>query len=493
MKKFTRTFLSLSLAAAVGLLVFNGSATSAQIPQKNPPAMKLNDPMPSNLFVELGKIINPTVVNIATLAIPKTYRGGQRDPLLDMLEQLYGVPIMPRQPQAPPSSRGKARPFGLGTGFIIREDGLIVTNNHVIQGADGIQVQLSEGSEKVYDAKVIGFDERTDIALIKITPDGKLPVAALGSSKDLEVGEWVAAFGNPFGHGHSMTKGIISSKGREIGEINRIPLLQTDASINPGNSGGPLVNTKGYVIGVNSAIDARAQGIGFAIPIDEVKAIIPQLEKSGRIEKGYIGATLGDLDPQIDPSYLGLEEPEGAVITSLDSKGPAAKAGVMPYDIVVEFNGKKIRSSNDLVDRVADVKKGNSVSMKVIRDRKPLTVKLTVADRPDLPARGRFTPEPSQYKGQKAPFNLGFSVFDVNEELRQQYRIPPDVKKPMIISIERGSLASLAGLRVGDLILDVNKKSVTKALDVLKNLKKGSNTLRIARGNILLLVTIDTK
>jgi len=463
----------------------------AQIPQKTPPTMKLSDPLPANLFVELGKAINPAVVNISTLAIPRVPRGGmQRDPMLEMLEQFYGVPMQQRQ--QPPVAPGKPRPFGLGTGFIIREDGLIVTNNHVIQGADGIQVQLTENAAKLYDAKVIGYDERTDIALIKINPDGKLPVAALGSSKDLEVGEWVAAFGNPYGHGHSMTKGIVSSKGREIGEINKIPLIQTDASINPGNSGGPLVNTKGYVIGVNSAIDARAQGIGFAIPIDEVKAIIPQLEKSGRIQKGFIGVRLGDIDPNVDPAYLGLEEPEGAVITGVEKNGAAARGGLRAYDIVVEFNGKKVKSSTDLMDSVGDAKIGSTATVKVIRERKPLTAKVAINERPDF-SQAKNDAAPKNYKGQKAPFGLGFSVMDLTPDLREEFQLPPDAQNPMIIEVERGSIAAIAGLRVGDLILDVNKKEVTKALDVSKVLKKGSNTLRLARGNRLMIVTIDTK
>lgn len=481
-----KIFFALIVFAAAGL-------GQAQVPQKTPPPMKLSDPMPANLFVELGKAINPAVVNISTLAIPKTPRGGMmRDPMLDMLEQFYGVPM---QQQAPPPQRRvptKPVPYGLGTGFIIREDGLIVTNNHVVQGADGIQVQLTENASKLYDAKVIGYDERTDIALIKINPDGKLPVAALGSSKDLEVGEWVAAFGNPYGHGHSMTKGIISSKGREIGEINKIPLLQTDASINPGNSGGPLVNTKGYVIGVNSAIDARAQGIGFAIPIDEVKAIIPQLEKSGHIEKGFIGVRLGDIDPNVDPSYLGLEEPEGAVITGIEKNGPANKAGLRPYDIVVEFNGKKIKSSTELMDNVGDAKIGSTATVKVIRDRKNVSTKITIAQRPNF-NQAKTETETKNYKGQKAPFNLGFSVADLSSDLRQEFEVPPDVQNPMIIEVERGSTASMAGLRVGDIILDVNKKEITKALDISKTLKKGTNTIRLARGNRLMIVTLDTK
>jgi len=481
MKKFLFVFISVVLSAGVG---------QTQVPQKNPPPMKLSEPLPANIFVELGRIVNPAVVNISTLAIPKDANNGRmRDPMLDLLEQFYGMPIRPQQPL--PRKNGKPQPYGLGTGFIIREDGLIVTNSHVIQGADGIQVQLSEKADKLYDAKVIGFDERTDIALIKINPDGKLPVVALGSSKDLEVGDWVAAFGNPYGHGHSMTKGIISSKGREIGEINKIPLLQTDASINPGNSGGPLVNTKGYVIGVNSAIDARAQGIGFAIPIDEVKAILPQLEKSGHIEKGYIGANLGDLDQSIDPEYLGLKETQGAVIIGLQ-EGPAAKAGARPYDIVTEFNGRKITSSLELMDAVSDAKIGSTATMKVVRNRKPVTLKVTVAARPNMNARREKTP-PRNYSGQKAPFDLGFSVGDLTPELRNEYQIAPNVRSPMILEVERGSLASLAGLRVGDLIVDVNKKEVTRALDVSKFLKKGSNTLRLVRGGNLMIVTIDTK
>ena len=284
------------------------ATSESQLFQKNPPALKLTDPLPGNLFVELAKAINPAVVNISTSVIP---RGRQRrDPMMEMLEQFYGMPMQP-PPGGPGGSGPAGRPqrMGLGTGFIIRDDGLIVTNAHVINGADVVEVQLTENADKWYKAEVIGSDERTDIALIKIKPDEKLIVAALGDSSLSQVGEWVAAFGNPYGHGHTMTKGIISSLGREIGEINRLPLIQTDASINPGNSGGPLVNSKGLVIGVNSAIDARAQGIGFAIPIDEVKRIIPQLEKSGSIRKGYLGVVLGDVRSPHRARRLGPRRP----------------------------------------------------------------------------------------------------------------------------------------------------------------------------------------
>lgn len=471
------------LLATMLYFAFSNHQIMAEIPQKSPPAMKLNDPLPSNLFVELGKIINPTVVNISTAAKPRGSRG-YRDPMLDMLEQMLGSPIPQQQDSRP-------HMMGLGTGFIIREDGLIVTNNHVIDKADIIQVQLSEKSEKLYEAKVIGRDERGDIALIKIKPDGKLPVAALGSSKDLEVGEWVAAFGNPFGHGHTMTKGIISSKGREIEEINRIPLLQTDASINPGNSGGPLVNTKGFVIGVNSAIDARAQGIGFAIPIDEVKKMIPELEARGKVRKGYIGVALGDLDPAAAED-LGLNEYRGAVIMGVEPQGPAAKAGIKPYDIVTEFNGKKIKNSMDLSDAVGDSAIGQKSNVKVLRDRKNINLNITTLERPDEIGNGYMKKSLESYNGQKAPFNLGFSVIDLDSKNRQDWGIAPEVQKPIVIEVERGSLANQAGIQVGDIILEVNQKEVSKAKDVLKYLNKKSNTLRLVRGNRVMILSFET-
>nr|WP_295905948.1 trypsin-like peptidase domain-containing protein [uncultured Bdellovibrio sp.] len=472
----------LFLALAVSLSVQPTYAQQTQTLPKEAPKLKLSEPLPANLFVELAKAINPAVVNISTTALPKNMPRG-RDPMLDMLEQLYGFRMPPQQQQQRPQQ------IGLGTGFVIREDGLIVTNNHVIAGADIINVQLSEKSKDVYEATLIGSDERTDIALIKITPKEKLPVAVLGSSKDLEVGEWVAAFGNPFGHGHSMTKGIVSSKGRDITEINKIPLIQTDASINPGNSGGPLVNTKGQVVGVNSAIDARAQGIGFAIPIDEVKSVISILETKGRIARGYIGAALGDLDPDA-AEYLGLGDVRGAVVTNMDPKGPAAKAGFKIYDIVTEFNGKTINGSLDLIDAVSDAPIGKPAKAKILRNGKAVNVSVNVAERADDKQRVVRAAQKT-YQGQKAPFNLGFTIVDPTPELRAEWGLPDDMKQPVVIETERASQASKSGLRVGDVVLDVNKKPVDNSKDVLKNLKKGQNTLRIARNTRIQIINIE--
>lgn len=350
-----------------------------QLPATPLPTMKLNDALPANLFVELAKAINPSVVNISTSALA---RRGPKDPMQEMLERFYGLP-----PQNDNSWGNKPRRVGLGTGFIIRADGLILTNAHVIRDADIIEVQLSDNADKQYKAEVIGSDQRTDIALIKIKPDVKLTVVSLGSSKDLEVGEWVAAFGNPYGHGHSMTKGIISSKGRAIQEINKIPLLQTDASINPGNSGGPLVNSRGQVIGVNSAIDARAQGIGFAIPIDEVKAILPQLEQKGGLQKGFVGLSLDDVDNQT-AAYLKMDDDNrGSVIVNVQPNGPADKAGLQTYDIVMSVDDKKIKNTQDLVDTISDKTIGSKIKVKFLRNNKgeaiEKTATVTIIERPD--------------------------------------------------------------------------------------------------------------
>lgn len=452
----------------------------AQVPQANPPAMKLSDPIPANLFAELGRIINPAVVNISTSALPKGRRAQmQQDPLRELLEQFYGIN---------PQPQNRPRQMSLGTGFIIRDDGLILTNAHVVAGADVINVQLTESTEKTYVAKVIGSDQRTDIALIKIDAEKKLPVAALGSSDETQVGEWVAAFGNPFGHGHSLTKGIISSKGRQIGEINKIPLLQTDASINPGNSGGPLVNSKGFVIGVNSAIDARAQGIGFAIPIDEVKKILPDLEQRGRIRRGYIGVALGEVDPRA-AAELGLDDKDGvgAMIMSVSPGEPAAKAGLKAYDIVTEFNGRKIKRSLDFMDAVSDSPIGKKAPLKVIRDQKTLTLSVEVMERPSDEVLGRAGP--ARIEGESIP-QLGMSVALLTREQKMEWGFTPELDKPVITQVEPGSTAAKGGLVPGDVLIEVNRKAVASAGDVKKNLRKSSNSFKIVRKNRMIIVTI---
>jgi serine protease Do len=462
-----------------GLMI--ATAAPFAFAQRAAPTLKLGDPLPGNLFVELARAVNPAVVNISTKVRPRQAQM-YRDPFFDMLEQMYGLHGIPAQPQQP----NTPRPHSLGTGFIIRDDGLIVTNNHVIEGADEVDVQIDEKSEKLYKAKIIGSDERTDIALIKI--EGKnFPALSLGSSKDAQVGEWVAAFGNPFGQGHTMTKGIISAKGRELAEINRFPMIQTDAPINPGNSGGPLVNSHGQVIGVNSAIDPRAQGIGFAIPIDEVKNLLPQLEKLGRIKKGYLGIQLADLDPQAAMA-LGLKDLEGAVVARVEKGSPAAKAGILTYDVITEFNAAKIHNSIELRNVIADTTIGNKVPLKVIREGKAKSLEVTVGEFQD-----RVPPVAREGKkgGSKAPFDLGFSLQDLNPQLRKEFEIEEDVTKPIIVEVTPQSIAAGAGLMPGDVVLDVNRKEVSSAAETLKSFKKGTNTLRVVRQQAVIFITLE--
>ncbi len=442
---------------------------------------KSSAPLAANAFIELAKKVNPAVVNISTTVLPKfkmPYGRGARDPFYDMLEQFYGFNLAP---QARPQT-------ALGTGFVIRKDGLIITNNHVIAGADKIQVQFEEKG-KSFEAKLIGADERTDIALLKI--DGnQFPIIPLGDSSIVEVGEWVAAFGNPFGNGHTMTKGIISAKGRDLSEINKFPLLQTDAPINPGNSGGPLVNLMGEVIGVNSAIDARAQGIGFAIPIDGVKKLLPQLEKNGHVKKGYLGVGLADINPQT-VSALGLsEQTEGVIIAEVEPQSPADKAGLLPYDIVTHIGDKKITSSFEFRDSIADAEINKPIMIKVLREGRSRQLTATINELPQKSVGRNLQNKLKNTFSINDPLNLGFSIADINSDLKKEFGLSDDIDKPLIIGVSPGSPSAQAGLLIGDVILDINKKEIKKASDVKMHLKKGANTFRIYRGGSILFLVI---
>lgn len=512
MKKPIRVLLLPTFLLSLGLLVsvhFPDSANSKTDEPSGPPTvtvplpkpmdkaeedlkkqipldpLKLGDPLPRNLFVELSKLINPTVVSITTSTTPRLQRR-YRDPLQDFLEEFWGgrggLPRMRQQPMT-----------GLGTGFIIRENGLIITNTHVINQADVIKVQLDSASEKFYEAEIIGRDTRTDIALIKIDAKKPLPHARLGSSKDVQVGEWVAAFGNPYGHAHTMTKGIVSAIGREISELNRFPFIQTDASINPGNSGGPLVNTQGLVIGVNTAIDARAQGIGFAIPIDNVKQVVAVLEKGDYIRRGYIGVGIASVDEAV-AAQLGMTEATGAIISQTVRGGPADKAGLRPYDIIIDVNGKKISGPADLQNVVAGLDIGSKAKIKIWRfnergDRQEKTFSVAVAENPE--DKRSVTKPAKQYFGQKVPFNLGFKIADWSEDLAREFGLSEsEPRHPIVTEVERQSPAAAAGFQPGDVILDVNRETVNRASDVLRKLKKGRNIIRLMRGNVIVIVTI---
>jgi len=484
------------------------------------PAIKKGDPLPANRFVDLAKLVNPAVVNISTATVQRYQpRGGRgRDPFFDLFElYMMGDPRMRQQPMQ-----------ALGTGFIIRDDGLIITNNHVVEGADTVKVQINENDKETYDAKVIGLDKSSDLALIKIDAKRKLPFIRLGSSKELEVGEWVAAFGNPFGHGHSMTKGIISAIGREIDEINLYPFIQTDASINPGNSGGPLVNIRGEVIGVNAAIDARAQGIGFAIPVDNVKSLLPQLEKDGKIKRGYMGVALQDISDE-EAASIDLKTSKGALVVHVEPGSPADKGGVKPRDLIIEFNGRAIKNSTELSKEVLKVSLGDAVKVKLNRRGKMMDLTVKISDRPAEPklaarddsgmggffggrggggfggGRGFVDPRDdgrgglggrggSDSKALRSD-KLGFAVVDYSKELLMQMGLLPlSEPRPIVTMVDPMSPAGAAGLEPGDIILDVNQKSVTKAKDVISGLKKSSlNAIRVLKGDRIVAVFIRSK
>ncbi|MCB0351524.1 MAG: trypsin-like peptidase domain-containing protein [Bdellovibrionales bacterium] len=472
-------------SVTIGFAAFQLSTHEASA--QSSPKMNLSDPLPANVFIELAKVINPTVVNISTSTNPRirTRRYGHpQDPFQNMIEQFMG-----------PQQRGPLRPQqALGTGFIIRADGLILTNNHVVEDADVIKVQLSENDNTSYTAELIGRDKRTDLALIKIDAKKKLPFATLGSSQSLQVGEWVAAFGNPLGLGHTTSKGIISAIGREIDELNRFPFVQTDASINPGNSGGPLVNLKGEVIGVNSAIAANGQGIGFAIPIDEAKTVIKVLEKEGVIKRGFLGINMYPypINPQA-AQEMGLTSTNGVLVVGVTPGSPAHKSGLKEYDFIIKFNKQDVDSSPTLSRLISDAEVGRTYDIEIIRSGKKSKVKVTLEEHPDDKQQANL--KKKVYRGQKAPYDLGFTITNYTKDIAEEYGLAP-LKRPypVVIDIEDGSPAAKSGLGIGDIIVDVNRKDSPKDTDVLKLLKnKQINSLRVLRGQQPILIYMNPK
>src|SRR5437870_5349855 len=331
---------------------------------------------------DTAKHASPAVVNISTTQKVERRRRmppfgpmpgpgpnpfGGEDPFEEFFRRFFG--------DRPPPGQQRS----LGSGFIVSEDGYIITNNHVVGDADKITVRLSDKEE--YEAKVVGSDEKTDIAVVKINPKTPLHAVPLGSSADLQVGDWVMAIGNPFGLDQSVTAGIVSAKGRVIGAGPYDVFIQTDASINPGNSGGPLLNLKGEVVGINTAIVPNGQGIGFAIPINTAKPLIPQLVSTGKVTRGYLGLNLQTLTPALTQT-LKLPDRKGALVSEVTPGSPAAKAGLQRGDVIVTFDGKQVESAHDLATLVAATPVGKNVSVMILRDGNKQTVPLTVGRMP---------------------------------------------------------------------------------------------------------------
>ncbi len=330
------------------------------------------NPVGTNLIVDIAKKMNPAVVFVTSKTRFQPAKGN--NPPGQFAPPFKGGPFA--QP-APPREGN-----GTGTGFIIDSDGYILTNYHVVEGADIIAVTLQ--NEKEYEAKVVGSDSKTDIALIKISPkDGRLasfPFLTLGDSEKVEVGEWVVAIGNPFGLSHTVTTGVVSAKGRNIGAGPYDEFIQTDASINPGNSGGPLLNMNGDVVGINTAIYSGSGGnvgIGFALPINMAKSILHDLKQNGKVTRGWLGVMIQKITPELQESFK-LANAKGALVSDLAPNGPAAQGGMKRGDVITQFDGVKIISMETLPKQVASIKPGKSVKVEVIREGKPMTLDIKV-------------------------------------------------------------------------------------------------------------------
>ena len=424
-------------------------------------------------FVNLAKKVKPLVVNISTTQVSEgrgspqefgsPFGGGEEDPFNDFWRRFFGSP-QPRGPQ---------RQRSLGSGFIIDGDGSILTNNHVVENASKIVVKLSDDQE--YEAKVIGRDPKTDIAIIKINATTSLPAAGLGDSDKLEVGEWVVAIGNPFGLDSTVTSGIVSAKGRHIGQGPYDNFIQTDASINPGNSGGPLINLRGEVIGINTAIFSRTGGnigIGFAIPINLVKELLPQLRGKGKVTRGYLGVLIQKVTPEIGES-LGMEKSYGALVANISKDGPADKAGVKVGDVIVEFDGKEVKDSGDLPIIVARTPVDKKVRMKVLRDKKEIALNVAVGELKEEEVVAAV-PE----KGE-----LGLTVQRLTPQMAESLGLEKS-EGVVITSVEAGSAGDEAGIRRGDIVLEVDRKAVRNVDEYKKAIagsRKGRGVLFLVR------------
>lgn len=425
----------------------------------------------SKAFVEVVKQAKPAVVNIRT---EKSVAQGQGQGQIP--DEMFNHPFFEQffGPQFRQYKRSPQRPQqGQGSGFIISKDGYILTNNHVIDDADKITVHLSD--EQSYEAKLVGADPQSDIALIKIDSDTRLPVLPLGSSDKLEVGEWVIAIGNPFGLTQTVTVGVVSAKGRSQVGLNEYEnFIQTDAAINPGNSGGPLLNVKGEVIGINSALFSRTggyMGIGFAIPIDMAKTIKKQLQNDGKVTRGWLGVVIQDVDENLAESF-GLADSTGVLISDVQVGSPAEDAGVQDGDVVLKVNGQKVSNVSELRNKIALISPDEKAKLTIVRDGHTQNISVKIGEQPSDFSRY------SKENTEDIYDSFGLSFQKLTPEIAKQLGYKN--RKGVIISdVEMGSSASKAGLKAGMLIEEVNRKSIKTVGDIKKAIKNSSNPKKI--------------
>lgn len=428
-------------------------------------------------FVALTKQLKPVVVNISTSirehSSPQSQDQGlsaQRDFFEEFFKNFLQEYNGPHDPQK-----------SLGSGFIISDDGYILTNEHVVENATEIKVQISGG--KTFSATIQGVDTKLDLALLKIETTEKLPTVTLGNSDELEIGEWVMAIGNPFGLQQTVTVGIVSAKGRVLGAGPYDNFIQTDASINPGNSGGPLFNTRGEVVGINAAIVSGAQGIGFAIPINAAKIILPQLKATGHVTRGWLGVTIQKVSKDLADSF-GLESSKGALITSVADNSPAQQAGLKRGDIIVSLNEHKIESINDLPRLVADIPIGDTANIGVYRNSKDLSIPVII---------GQLNAEANDPAPDNTP-PLGMTTIDLSDEVKRRLNIQAE-QGVVITSIATDSIAERAKLQTGDVIVEYNSQQIVNQSDLQEAISRNNNQrvqrLLIQRGNALFFTTLS--
>jgi serine protease Do len=459
------TFVTLALTAVVAFLVGaivaggfmrptvgaeGGTARSNPAGRQGARISATRTPLPPLVnFADVVERINPAVVNIDATSSGSVASRRRRATPPD---------------SADPFDRNDAPRRGAGSGFIIDADGSILTNNHVIDGAERILVKLSDG--RLLRARVVGTDPDTDIALLKVDGQTRLPVAPLGDSSSLRMGEWVCAIGNPLGYEHSVTVGVVSYLGRKLFDSSLDDYIQTDAAINFGNSGGPLINARGEVIGINAAISSRASSIGFAVPINGATGILPQLRARGRVSRGYIGVMLRDLDGDLQRS-LHLSVSQGAIVQDVTEGSPAERAGIRPYDVIVGFEGAAVTTDDELIHEISARAPGSTSELRVLRDGREFTTTVKLSERPsrDGDARRRDAAPPVAVPGQGPDALLGLSVRDLDAAAFNRLRLPRDTRGVLVTRVDPMSAAFDADLQRGTVLLEINRKPILSVAD----------------------------
>ena len=472
----TLVLFTLAIGIVIGTVISGGvdaarksqGATDAKL-------LKIPEAVPvENEFSKIAKQVRPSVVNIQVefreRRQQRSERGAQPNESNpeDFFRRFFGMPEGPFGGRQMPPER-RRRP-GEGSGVIVDESGYIITNNHVVEGADRIRVRLFNGNEKRYDAKLIGTDEETDLAVIKIDVGNKLPIAKMGNSDAIDVGDWAIAVGSPFGFRETVTVGIISAKAREVGGAIRPfqKFLQTDAAINPGNSGGPLLNIRGEIVGINTAIVSRTggyEGLGFSLPSNIAVDVYNQIVQYGKVARGSIGISFqSNQSPALLRSYGAKDG--GVLVGEVIADGPSEDAGMQQEDIIVEIDGKPVSSGDQLIDVVAATPVDSTVPIVVIRNGERETLNVKIADRAELfPKNAGLTPGPSDEDEQDAEVMFGFSVSNLSAAERQQLSYEESVGV-LVTEVEQGSFADDIGLRPNDIVVAINRKPIKRVADI---------------------------